>query len=240
MKRNPRKLKWTKAFRKASGKEMTVVSFAISLVRPLLSTVLTELHLHSLLIITIAITILSHLVTLPPTLTLSSTLAPAPPPPLSASASLRFPLHHTFTTHQDSTLAFEKRRHVPIVYDRDLVQATIAGMKRIQEVKTRREKAFYKARYVRRLRLRYMCVRWWAGGRALVEPCEGRDRSKGPSTVTKLEVLCGSEYFGCRSAPIHALTPVLSTVGPSTLLGMSTATNRPSRRRAGAKARQSG
>ncbi|GAA5846491.1 hypothetical protein JCM9279_006712 [Rhodotorula babjevae] len=70
MKRNPRKLKWTKAFRKASGKEMTV----------------------------------------------------------------------------DSTLAFEKRRHVPVVYDRDLVQATVAGMKRIAEVKARRERAFFKAR----------------------------------------------------------------------------------------------
>ncbi|GAA5991463.1 hypothetical protein JCM10908_005715 [Rhodotorula pacifica] len=70
MKRNPRKLKWTKAFRKASGKEMTV----------------------------------------------------------------------------DSTLAFEKRRHVPVVYDRDLFQATVAGMKRIAEVKARRERAFYKAR----------------------------------------------------------------------------------------------
>ncbi|KPV76769.1 uncharacterized protein RHOBADRAFT_8658, partial [Rhodotorula graminis WP1] len=70
MKRNPRKLKWTKAFRKAAGKEMTV----------------------------------------------------------------------------DSTLAFEKRRHVPVVYDRDLVQATVAGMKRIAEVKARRERAFFKAR----------------------------------------------------------------------------------------------
>ncbi|SCZ96546.1 BZ3500_MvSof-1268-A1-R1_Chr8-2g10285 [Microbotryum saponariae] len=70
MKRNPRKLKWTKAFRKAAGKEMTV----------------------------------------------------------------------------DSTLEFEKRRHVPIKYDRDLVKATIAGMKRIQQVKERREKAFYRAR----------------------------------------------------------------------------------------------
>ncbi|KAL8280369.1 hypothetical protein RQP46_007286 [Phenoliferia psychrophenolica] len=70
MKRNPRKLKWTKAFRKASGKEMTV----------------------------------------------------------------------------DSTLTFEKRRNVPIVYDRDLVQATIAGMKRIGEIRAKREKAFYKAR----------------------------------------------------------------------------------------------
>ncbi|GAA5894623.1 ribosomal eL24 family protein [Sporobolomyces salmoneus] len=70
MKRNPRKLKWTKAFRKASGKEMTV----------------------------------------------------------------------------DSTLAFEKRRHVPVRYDRDLVNATVEGMKRIAEVKAKREKAFFKAR----------------------------------------------------------------------------------------------
>ncbi|KAK4049659.1 ATPase-activating ribosome biosynthesis protein [Microbotryomycetes sp. JL201] len=70
MKRNPRKLKWTKAFRKAAGKEMTI----------------------------------------------------------------------------DSTLNFEKRRHVPIKYDRDFVQATIAGMKRIQEIKSKREQAFYKAR----------------------------------------------------------------------------------------------
>ncbi|GAA6011398.1 hypothetical protein JCM11491_002770 [Sporobolomyces phaffii] len=70
MKRNPRKLKWTKAFRKAAGKEMTV----------------------------------------------------------------------------DSTLAFEKRRHVPVRYDRDLVNATVEGMKRIAEVKAKRERAFFKAR----------------------------------------------------------------------------------------------
>ena len=49
---------------------------------------------------------------------------------------------------QDSTLTFEKRRNVPIVYDRDLVQATIAGMRRIGEIKAKREKAFYKARCV--------------------------------------------------------------------------------------------
>lgn len=52
------------------------------------------------------------------------------------------------TALQDSTLSFEKRRNVPIPYDRDLVQATMAGMKRIAEVRAKREKAFYKARYV--------------------------------------------------------------------------------------------
>lgn len=73
MKRNPRKVRWTKAFRKASGKEMTV----------------------------------------------------------------------------DSTLEFEKRRHVPVRYNRELVQKTIAAMARIQEIKSRREAAFYKARMVK-------------------------------------------------------------------------------------------
>ncbi|AXA51872.1 large subunit ribosomal protein L24e [Malassezia restricta] len=70
MKRNPRKVRWTKAFRKAAGKEMTV----------------------------------------------------------------------------DATLEFEKRRNVPVRYDRDLVTATLSAMQRIQEIKARRERAFYRAR----------------------------------------------------------------------------------------------
>lgn len=70
LKRNPRKVRWTKAFRKANGKEMTV----------------------------------------------------------------------------DSTLEFEKKRNVPVRYDRELVATTMNAMKRIQEIKTRREIAFYKAR----------------------------------------------------------------------------------------------
>ena len=70
MKRNPRKVRWTKAFRKAAGKEMTV----------------------------------------------------------------------------DATLEFEKRRNLPVRYDRDLVTATLSAMQRIQEIKARRERAFYRAR----------------------------------------------------------------------------------------------
>jgi len=70
MKRNPRKVRWTKAFRKAAGKEMTI----------------------------------------------------------------------------DSTIDFEKRRNVPVRYDRDLIQTTIKAMKRIGEIKTRRERAFFKSR----------------------------------------------------------------------------------------------
>lgn len=70
MKRNPRKVKWTKAFRRAAGKEMIV----------------------------------------------------------------------------DSTLEFEKRRNVPVRYDRDLMLTTVRAMKRIQEIKAKRQEVFYKER----------------------------------------------------------------------------------------------
>ncbi|KAF9792229.1 ribosomal protein L24e-domain-containing protein [Thelephora terrestris] len=70
MKRNPRKVRWTKAFRKAAGKEMTI----------------------------------------------------------------------------DSTIDFEKRRNVPVRYNRELVQTTIKAMKRIAEIKKKREHVFWKNR----------------------------------------------------------------------------------------------
>jgi large subunit ribosomal protein L24e len=70
MKRNPRKLKWTKAFRKAAGKEMVV----------------------------------------------------------------------------DSTLQFAARRNVPVRYDRELMAKTLKAMERISEIRTRRERVFYKKR----------------------------------------------------------------------------------------------
>ncbi|KAH6607964.1 ribosome biogenesis protein RLP24 [Trichoderma cornu-damae] len=70
MKRNPRKLKWTKAYRRNAGKEMTV----------------------------------------------------------------------------DSTLQFGMRRNEPVRYDRDLVNKTMSAMKRISEIRARRERVFYKKR----------------------------------------------------------------------------------------------
>ncbi|KAM0334297.1 hypothetical protein ACHAQA_001320 [Verticillium albo-atrum] len=70
MKRNPRKVRWTKSFRKAAGKEMTV----------------------------------------------------------------------------DSTLQFAARRNVPVRYDRDLVQTTLKAMERVSEIRSRRERVFYKKR----------------------------------------------------------------------------------------------
>ncbi|CAH1831392.1 unnamed protein product [Saccharomyces cerevisiae] len=68
--RNPRKLKWTKAFRKAAGKELAV----------------------------------------------------------------------------DSTLTFAQRRNVPVRYNRELVATTLKAMARIEEIRQKRERAFYKNR----------------------------------------------------------------------------------------------
>ena len=70
MKRNPRKLKWTKAFRKTAGKEMIV----------------------------------------------------------------------------DSTLLFGARRNVPVRTNRELTAKTLEAMKRISEIRQKRERVFYKKR----------------------------------------------------------------------------------------------
>lgn len=67
MKRNPRKVRWTKAFRKSAGKEMTI----------------------------------------------------------------------------DSTFEFEKKRHIPVRYDREQMQVTVKAIQRVQEIKSKRERQFY-------------------------------------------------------------------------------------------------
>jgi large subunit ribosomal protein L24e len=72
MKRNPRKVRWTKAFRKAAGKEMAV----------------------------------------------------------------------------DATLDFERKRNRVAKYDRELVGTTLRAMKRVSEIKSKREERFYKERMV--------------------------------------------------------------------------------------------
>lgn len=46
----------------------------------------------------------------------------------------------------DSTIDFEKRRNVPVRYDRELVQTTIKAMKRVEDIKKRREHAFWRQR----------------------------------------------------------------------------------------------
>jgi large subunit ribosomal protein L24e len=95
MKRNPRKVKWTKAFRRAAGKDMTIVCQR------------------------------------------------------SFDSFFRCSLTNlSYDALQDSTFEFEKRRNVPVRYNRELVQTTIKAMKRVAEIKARRERAFWKNRCV--------------------------------------------------------------------------------------------
>jgi len=46
----------------------------------------------------------------------------------------------------DSTFAFERKRNVPIKTNRDLVQRTLRVIDRVEEIKERRQLAFYKKR----------------------------------------------------------------------------------------------
>jgi len=48
---------------------------------------------------------------------------------------------------QDSTIDFEKRRNIPVRYDRELVQTTIKAMKKVTEIKAKRDRVFFKHRY---------------------------------------------------------------------------------------------
>jgi hypothetical protein len=46
----------------------------------------------------------------------------------------------------DSTLTFASRRNVPVRYNRDLVATTLSAMSRVEEIRQKRERAFYKNR----------------------------------------------------------------------------------------------
>ncbi len=46
----------------------------------------------------------------------------------------------------DSTLQFAARRNVPVRYDRTLVSTTLKAMKRVSEIRAKRQRVFYKNR----------------------------------------------------------------------------------------------
>ena len=46
----------------------------------------------------------------------------------------------------DTTLQFAARRNVPVRYDRNLVSTTLKAMKRVAEIRARRERVFFKKR----------------------------------------------------------------------------------------------
>jgi len=53
----------------------------------------------------------------------------------------------------DKTLLFERRRNVPVKYNRDLMAKTLRAMKRVEEIKQRR----VKAHYAKRMEVRVEC-----------------------------------------------------------------------------------
>ena len=55
-------------------------------------------------------------------------------------------LNSSITALQDTTFDLEKKRNRPVKYDRELYGKTIMAMKKIQEVKSKREERFYKLR----------------------------------------------------------------------------------------------
>lgn len=46
----------------------------------------------------------------------------------------------------DTTLQFAARRNIPVRYNRDLVSTTLKAMKRVSEIRARREAVFFKNR----------------------------------------------------------------------------------------------
>ncbi|KAK8050585.1 ribosome biogenesis protein RLP24 [Apiospora phragmitis] len=101
MKRNPRKLQWTKAYRKAAGKEMTV----------------------------------------------DSTLQYANTNPITGHVQRWWPsVSRPNTDKSYQSYRFAARRNVPVRYNRELWQKTMQAMSRISEIRSKRERVFYRKR----------------------------------------------------------------------------------------------
>ena len=49
---------------------------------------------------------------------------------------------------QDSTFEFEKRRNIPVRYNRELMATTVKAMKRVLEIRQKRQNQFIINRYI--------------------------------------------------------------------------------------------
>lgn len=58
----------------------------------------------------------------------------------------------------DNTFEFEKKRNVPLKYDRELYAKTIHSMKRVSDIQEQRQRAYYFKRMVPSLKVRKMQV----------------------------------------------------------------------------------
>ncbi|KAM3828396.1 putative ribosome biogenesis protein RLP24 isoform 1-T1 [Vipera latastei] len=101
-KRNPRKVRWTKAFRRAAGKELAVVSGRRRRAAGGGRRAGTE----------------------------RERAAPRSTPPSSPLPT------------QDRSFEFEKRRHEPVKYQRELWSQSVEAMKRVEEIKQKRQAKF--------------------------------------------------------------------------------------------------
>jgi large subunit ribosomal protein L24e len=84
---------------------------------------------------------------------------------------------------------FQKRRNIPVKYDRHLVQATVKAMKRVEEIRARRERVFTRRRLVvkERERRRKEDLRTVATGSHLL-PKEIRERDSLVEAVEKVKI----------------------------------------------------
>lgn len=55
-------------------------------------------------------------------------------------------INYVLNDDQDSTFEFEKRRNIPVRYNRTLIAQTIGAIQRVGEIRQRREHAFWKNR----------------------------------------------------------------------------------------------
>lgn len=102
-------------------------------------------------------------------------------------------------TLQDSTIDFEKRRNIPVRYDRELVRTTITAMKRIGEIKKRREHVFWKQRlvYVRLAKLNKLKSMYQNGRSSGEEACISRQKGC-KNTISQTFGTCGYGSYTIR------------------------------------------
>lgn len=71
---------------------------------------------------------------------------------------------------QDTTFEFERKRNRPVKYDRNVMMSTIRAMKRVQEIRAKRQERFFEARFV----LNQICM--------TSSICDSFDRERSQST----------------------------------------------------------
>lgn len=89
---------------------------------------------------------------------------------------------------QDKTFQFEKRRDVVPKYNRDLMHATLYAMKRVQEIRVKRQQRFWEKRQdAAKEQQRESAVREIEKNKALLPPVIEKEKKKARVGVAKAE-----------------------------------------------------